>query len=85
MRAVVWNHRYNVSVENVPDPILLNPRDAIIKVTSTCICGSDLHLYDGVIPGMIKGDILGHDPMAQDRIMMESQTSGVRPMRDDRR
>src|SRR6185503_8695045 len=49
------------AVESVPDPHLINPRDAIVKVTSTAICGSDLHLYDGFIPTMKKGDILGHE------------------------
>ncbi len=65
MRAVTWHGKYDVRVDTVPDPILLNPRDAIIKVTSTAICGSDLHLYDGVIPSMIPGDILGHEFMGE--------------------
>jgi threonine dehydrogenase-like Zn-dependent dehydrogenase len=55
----------DVRVENVPDPKILNPRDAIIKITSTAICGSDLHLYDGFIPTMEKGDILGHEFMGE--------------------
>jgi threonine dehydrogenase-like Zn-dependent dehydrogenase len=63
MRAVVWCAPYKVSVENVPDPKILNGRDAIVRITSTCICGSDLHLYDGYIPFMKPGDILGHEPM----------------------
>ncbi|HYG73668.1 MAG TPA: zinc-dependent alcohol dehydrogenase [Planctomycetota bacterium] len=63
MKALTWCGPYNVMVENVPDPKILNPRDAIIRVTSTCICGSDLHLYDGCIPFMKPGDILGHEPM----------------------
>jgi len=61
MRAVTWCGRHNVRVENVPDPGILNPRDAIIKVRLTAICGSDLHLYDGFVPAMKKGDILGHE------------------------
>jgi threonine dehydrogenase-like Zn-dependent dehydrogenase len=65
MKAVCWNGITNVSVEEVPDPKLINPRDAIIKVTSTAICGSDLHLYDGYIPTMKKGDILGHEFMGE--------------------
>jgi threonine dehydrogenase-like Zn-dependent dehydrogenase len=65
MKAVCWNGKYDVRVESVPDPIILNPRDAIIKVTSTAICGSDLHLYDGFIPSMKPGDILGHEFMGQ--------------------
>lgn len=65
MRAVCWNGRYHVQVETVPDPRILNPRDAIVRVTSTAICGSDLHLYDGVIPSMQPGDILGHEFMGE--------------------
>ena len=65
MKAVCWIGKYDVRVEDVPDPILLNPNDAIIKVTSTAICGSDLHLYDGFIPTMMKGDILGHEFMGE--------------------
>jgi hypothetical protein len=52
MRAVCWEGKQTIRVENVPDPIILNPRDAIIKVTTTAICGSDLHIYDGYIPTM---------------------------------
>ena len=55
----------DIRVETVPDPQILNPRDAIIKVTATAICGSDLHLYDGYIPTMQKGDILGHEFMGE--------------------
>ncbi|KAB8144597.1 glutathione-dependent formaldehyde dehydrogenase [Chloroflexia bacterium SDU3-3] len=65
MKALVWNGAKNVAVEQVPDPALLNRRDAIIKITSTAICGSDLHIYDGYIPGMQKGDILGHEFMGE--------------------
>jgi threonine dehydrogenase-like Zn-dependent dehydrogenase len=63
MRATVWSGRNTVQVENVPDPRILSGRDAIVRVTSTAICGSDLHLYDGYIPTMKKGDILGHEFM----------------------
>jgi threonine dehydrogenase-like Zn-dependent dehydrogenase len=63
MRALTWHGRHDVRVDTVPDPAIVNPRDAIIEVTSTAICGSDLHLYDGVIPGMTAGDILGHEFM----------------------
>ncbi|MBC8109136.1 MAG: glutathione-dependent formaldehyde dehydrogenase [Anaerolineae bacterium] len=63
MKALTWCGIKKVKVENVPDPKILNPRDAIIRVTSTCICGSDLHLYDGFIPFMKPGDIMGHEPM----------------------
>src|SRR5947209_8754082 len=61
MRANVWSGRNTVQVENVPDPKILNERDAIVRITSTAICGSDLHLYDGYIPAMKRGDILGHE------------------------
>ena len=63
MKATVWCAPYKVKVENVPDPRILNPKDAIVRITSTCICGSDLHLYDGFIPAMKPGDILGHEFM----------------------
>ena len=65
MRATVWSGRNTVQVENVPDPKILNDRDAIVRITSTAICGSDLHLYDGYIPTMEKGDILGHEFMGE--------------------
>jgi threonine dehydrogenase-like Zn-dependent dehydrogenase len=65
MRATVWSGRNTVQVENVPDPQILNDRDAIVKITSTAICGSDLHLYDGYVPTMKKGDILGHEFMGE--------------------
>ena len=65
MRANVWSGRNTVQVENVPDPKILNDRDAIVKISSTAICGSDLHLYDGYIPTMEKGDILGHEFMGE--------------------
>ena len=65
MRAVTWHGRHDVRVDTVPDPEIVNPRDAIIQITSTAICGSDLHLYDGYIPGMRAGDILGHEKMGE--------------------
>ena len=65
MKAVCWHGTEDVRVDTVPDPKILNPRDAIIKVTSTAICGSDLHLYDGYIPTMQSGDILGHEFMGE--------------------
>jgi threonine dehydrogenase-like Zn-dependent dehydrogenase len=65
MKALVWHGKNDVRVERVPDPKILNPRDAILKVTSTAICGSDLHLYDGFIPTMQSGDILGHEFMGE--------------------
>ncbi len=63
MKALVWCAPFKAKVENVPDPTIINRRDAIVRLTSTCICGSDLHLYDGFIPFMKPGDILGHEPM----------------------
>jgi threonine dehydrogenase-like Zn-dependent dehydrogenase len=65
MRATVWHGKNDVRVDNVPDPKILNPRDAVIKITSTAICGSDLHLVDGFVPTMEKGDILGHEFMGE--------------------
>ena len=65
MKALCWYGTNDVRVETVPDPEILNPHDAVIKVTSTAICGSDLHLYDGYIPMMEKGDILGHEFMGE--------------------
>jgi threonine dehydrogenase-like Zn-dependent dehydrogenase len=63
MRALTWQGKRNVSVEEVPDPVIQEPTDAIIKITSTAICGSDLHLYEVMGPFLDKGDILGHEPM----------------------
>src|SRR5919205_1191956 len=63
MKALTWHAKADVRIEDVPDPKIINPRDAVIKITSTAICGSDLHLYDGFIPAMKPGDILGHEPM----------------------
>src|ERR1700687_720304 len=65
MKAVCWMRTEKMSVETVPDPEILNPRDAIVRITSTCICGSDLHLYDGYIPTMEQGDIMGHEFMGE--------------------
>ena len=63
MKALCWHGKYDVRVDNVPDPKIIEPTDAIIKITATAICGSDLHLFDGYQPGMEAGDILGHEPM----------------------
>ena len=65
MRALAWHGRHDVRIDTVDDPEIVNPRDAIIRVTSTAICGSDLHLYDGYIPTMQAGDILGHEFMGE--------------------
>ena len=65
MRATVWHGKKDVRVDHVPDPQIINPRDAIVRITSTAICGSDLHLYNGFVPGMEKGDIIGHEFMGE--------------------
>ena len=65
MKAVAWYGRKNVQVVDAPEPQILNPRDAIVRITLTAICGSDLHLYDGYIPTMMPGDIVGHEFMGE--------------------
>jgi threonine dehydrogenase-like Zn-dependent dehydrogenase len=65
MKAVCWMGKKRMEIQEVPDPKLLNPRDAIVRITSTAICGSDLHLYDGYVPTLEHGDILGHEFMGE--------------------
>lgn len=65
MKALRWHGKHDIRCENVPDPRIEDARDAIIKVTSCAICGSDLHLYDGFMPGMQSGDIMGHECMGE--------------------
>ena len=65
MRANCWHGKNDVRVETVPDPKILNQTDAIIRITSSAICGSDLHLYGGFVPTMESGDILGHEFMGE--------------------
>ncbi len=65
MKAVCWMGKEDMQVLDVPDPKILNPRDAIVRVTSTAICGSDLHLYDGYMPTLEQGDIIGHEFMGE--------------------
>jgi len=65
MKALTWHGKGDIRCESVPDPTIEHPRDAIIKVTACAICGSDLHLYDGVIPSMRRGDVLGHETMGE--------------------
>ena len=77
MRAVTWQDRRKVSVDTVPDPVIEQPTDAIIKVTSTNICGSDLHLYEVLGAFMDAGDILGHEPMG----VVEEVGSGITDLR----
>ncbi|MHB8877751.1 MAG: alcohol dehydrogenase catalytic domain-containing protein, partial [Myxococcaceae bacterium] len=65
MKAVCWMGVNKVETRSVPDPSILNPRDAIVRVRSTSICGSDLHLYGGFVPAMAKGDVIGHEFMGE--------------------
>jgi threonine dehydrogenase-like Zn-dependent dehydrogenase len=65
MKATCWEGKRNVRIEEVPDPTIIDSRDAIVRVTSTAICGSDLHLYNGYVPTMERGDILGHEFMGE--------------------
>ncbi|HVK02372.1 MAG TPA: zinc-dependent alcohol dehydrogenase [Armatimonadaceae bacterium] len=65
MKALCWFGKNDVRVENVPDPTIINDRDAILRITATAICGSDLHIYNGFIPMMQEGDILGHEFMGE--------------------
>jgi threonine dehydrogenase-like Zn-dependent dehydrogenase len=65
MRALTWHGEEDVRVDEVPDPEIVNPHDAVIEITATAICGSDLHLYDGYVPSMREGDVLGHEPMGK--------------------
>jgi threonine dehydrogenase-like Zn-dependent dehydrogenase len=65
MKALQWHGTHDIRVEAAPDPAILNPRDAIVRITLTAICGSDLHLYDGYIPTTEKGDIMGHEFMGE--------------------
>jgi threonine dehydrogenase-like Zn-dependent dehydrogenase len=63
MKALVWHGKGDIRCDDVPDPKIEQPTDAIVRITSTAICGSDLHLMDGYVPTMMKGDVLGHEPM----------------------
>ena len=63
MKALVWHGRRDVRVESVPDPAIQEPTDAIVRITSSAICGSDLHLYEVLGPFLEAGDVLGHEPM----------------------
>src|SRR6266496_622143 len=65
VKALCWQEKNKVEFENVNDPVILNPRDAIVRITRTAICGSDLHLYDGYIPTLQPGDVLGHEFMGE--------------------
>lgn len=65
MRALIWHGKEDVRYDTVDDPEILEPTDAIVRITATAICGSDLHLYDGYMPTMERGDVLGHEPMGE--------------------
>jgi threonine dehydrogenase-like Zn-dependent dehydrogenase len=77
MRAAVWHGRRDVQIDTVPDPVIKEPTDAIVRVTSSGLCGSDLHLYEVMAPFMTSGDILGHEPMG----IVEAVGSGVTNLR----
>src|SRR5438132_3003730 len=65
MKANCWFGKHDMRVVEVPDPEIINPHDAIVRITSTAICGSDLHLYNGFVPTMQKGDVIGHEFMGE--------------------
>ena len=65
MKALCWHGKGDVRIDTVPDPKIEHPRDAVVRITTTCICGSDLHLLDGVMPTMESGDVLGHEFMGE--------------------
>ena len=65
MKALCWHGTGDVRVDSVPSPKIEDPRDIIVRITSSGICGSDLHLFDGFMPTMQKGDVLGHEPMGE--------------------
>src|SRR3954470_21282964 len=81
MRANCWYGKNDVRVETVPDPKILNQTDAIIRITSSAICGSDLHLYGGFVPTMESGDILGHEFMGE---VIETGTKVTKLQKGDR-
>lgn len=81
MKALCWHGKGDVRVDTVPDPKIQDPGDVIVKITSTAICGSDLHLFDGYMPTMEKGDILGHEPMG---VVVEVGSAVTRLRKGDR-
>ena len=81
MKALCWFGKNDVRVEDVPEPKIINPRDAIVRVTRTAICGSDIHLLDNYVPAMMRGDILGHEFMGEivetgDEVKIVDRSSG---------
>ncbi len=81
MKAICWHGKSDMRLDTVPDPVIQEPTDAIIKITATAICGSDLHLYDGYTPLMEKGDIIGHEPMG---IVVETGSAVTKLKKGDR-
>jgi threonine dehydrogenase-like Zn-dependent dehydrogenase len=81
MKALCWHGRSDVRIDTVPDPKIEDPTDVVVKITASGICGSDLHLYDGYMPTMKSGDILGHEPMG---IVVEVGKSVTRLKKGDR-
>src|SRR3712207_1255045 len=77
MRALTWHGKRDVRVDTVPDPAIQEPTDAIVRITTTAICGSDLHLYEVLGPFLSPGDILGHEPMG----VVEEVGAGVTNLR----
>ena len=87
MRANCWMGKNKLEVQNVPEPKILNGRGAIVRITSTAICGSDLHLYNGLVPTMQKGDVLGHEFMGEvvvttHRMSLDDAPSAFQMFRD---
>lgn len=79
MKAICWQGKKDLRCEEVPDPIIEDPKDAIVRITSTCICGSDLHLMNGFVPTMCAGDVLGHEPMGEVvEVGAEAKAAGLR-------
>ena len=85
MKALTWQGKRSVSVEEVPDPRVQEPTDAIVRITSTAICGSDLHLYEVLTPFMDKGDIIGHEPFAVilPDVIVDSQPGALKQLADN--
>lgn len=81
MKAICWHGKQDMRLDTVPDPTIIEPTDAIIQITSTAICGSDLHLYDGYMPTMEAGDIVGHEPMG---IVVETGSAVTKLKKGDR-
>ena len=81
MRAIAWHGKRDMRVDSVPDPMIMEPTDVIIQITSTAICGSDLHLYNAFMPTLKEGDIVGHEPMG---IVVETGSAVKKLKKGDR-